>query len=95
MTLEELLDLQRAWSLTNVHIVDVGEKNFRLAHTDLERMGGGGLDQCRVHDWLVERAGPPAPIGLYIVTPHVADQYSESFPYEPFDLHRLEPITRR
>ena len=93
MTLDELLELQRAWGLTHVHIAYLGAKNFLLAHTDEERVLGTHGPVCEVHEWLVEHAGPPAPLGLYVITPHDADQYSESYPYEPYDLHRLESMT--
>lgn len=93
MTLEELIDLQYAWGLTNVHIVDIGPKDFRLAHTDVERAAGSNGRPCPIHEWLADRAGPPAPAGIYVVTEHEVDAYSEHYGAEPWELHRLKPIT--
>ena len=83
MTLEELIELQRAWGLGSVHLVELDMTSFRLAHTDEERAAGTNHKPCPVHQWLENSAGPPAPLGIYVVT---AER-------DTWELHRLEPMT--
>ena len=93
MTLEELLELQQHWGLGDVHIVDLQETSFNLAHTNAERAHGENNRQCRIHAWLASHGGPPKPVGLYTITTHEPDGYSESYRSEPWQLHPIQKVT--
>ena len=68
MNLEQLITVQRLSQLGNVHLAYIGEHGFLIAHTDFERDQNIPLQMCHLHQWLENRAGPPAPVGVYIAT---------------------------
>ena len=68
MTLEELIAIQQTRKLGNVHLVCLEERSFLVAHTDHERDMKVPLRMCHLHQWLEDRGGPPAPLGVYIAT---------------------------
>ena len=89
MTLDELVAIQQAHGLGEAHLAYIGHAGFLIAHTEYERDSGLDLRMCGLHQWLTQRGGPPAPVGVYIIVPHVADAYSEPLGAEPWDLHPL------
>jgi len=89
MTVDEVVALQAAQGLGHVHVVWLGDRGFAMAHTDYERAMGAPLEMCRIHQWLTEHPGPPAPVGVYIISAHEPDGYSESYRSDPWELHRL------
>lgn len=91
-TIDDLKALQRRRNLADVHVCWIGPKGFVIAHTDEER-ATIDLEECELHRWLTDRAGPPKPIGYYVVTPHQVDAYSESYPVARFDFEPLEAGT--
>jgi hypothetical protein len=92
MTLEELLMLQQAMKLGHVHVAAINETDFTLAHTDHERATGTNTPDCRIHQWLAGMDEAPAPVGLYIVTAHEPDGYSESYRSEPWELQSVSNL---
>lgn len=90
-TIDDLKALQRDLNLLDVHVVWLGLGGFVIAHTDEERAEAAmtGLEECEMHIWLVERDGPPARTGYYVVTPHEVDQDSEPYPVARFDFTPL------
>ena len=89
MDLDALLHWQSEHGLNGIHVVTVGESGFHLAHTDTERIEHRNTSECPVHRWLTEHDKAPAPVGLYMVVPHVVDAHSEPYPVAEYD---LEPI---
>lgn len=90
LDLDELLALQRDHDLGHVHLVDVGPKDFRLAHTDRERARGENTEACPMHVWLHSLDGPPEEPGIYVMLPHEPDAYSEPYGADPYDLEPCE-----
>jgi hypothetical protein len=88
-SLAELLNWQRKHDMADVHLVNVREDGFDLAHTDGERRAGIDLEDCPVHRWLTGLSGPPAASGRYQVLNHEPDQYSEPWGAEPYDLEAV------
>lgn len=88
-TLDALLAWQRAHDMADVHLVNVREDGFDLAHTDGERAAQIDLEDCPVHRWLTGLSGPLAASGRYQVIDHITDPDSEPYPVKPYD---LEPV---
>jgi hypothetical protein len=93
LTIEELKRVQHHADRMDVHFVSLDEDGFTIAHTDDERAHLGDLEKCSLHQWLL-REGPPeigdeAPAGIYIVTAHEPDGYSESYRSDPWE---FEPV---
>ena len=73
MTLDDLIEVQKQAGLGNVHLAWIGPHGFCIAHTDYERDMKIPLRMCHLHQWLEDRAGPPAPEGVYVVNNHDVD----------------------
>jgi Family of unknown function (DUF6085) len=66
-TLDELIAYQKEEGLGDVHLVNLRDEGFDVAHTDGEREAQMDLEDCPVHRWLMSFAGPPAAPGRYRV----------------------------
>lgn len=63
--IDALVALQAERSLGYVHLVEIRDDGFVIAHTDYERVSEESLEDCPLHLWLVNAAGPPLPLGTY------------------------------
>ncbi len=90
-TIGELKALQRERELTE-HLVWLCEVGFVLAHTDGERENMPSLEDCPLHQWLIETGGPDD-LGYFVVTRHEPDAVSESYRGDgcPWDFEPLVP----
>lgn len=86
MDIDSLKNVQHFMEKRDVHIVDFDEEGFTIAHTDAERAeaegGGAPLDECPLHNALLEDDGYSVPKpGIYAARPtsHTHDPTSESF----------------
>lgn len=86
-TIEDLKALQARLG-TPDHVVWLGPSGFVIAHTDAER-AAIDLGDCDLHGWLQGLDAPPEDPGYYIVVPHEADSYSESYMADPWDFWPL------
>jgi hypothetical protein len=99
MTLDEVIEYQKANGFGDIHVVYFDLDRFHLAHTDLERQMrqdvGFNLHDCPVHEWLSTFDGPPA-LGLCGITAREHDGYSDSFRSDAsrWQLHpiQIEPL---
>lgn len=97
MSIEALKAIQADRELRDVHLLHIAERGFTMAHTDRERAqrddGGPTLEECDLHVWMSECAGPPEEPGIYVIERHHGDPVSESYRPDgcPFDIvDRLE-----
>lgn len=88
----ELVDLQSALGLSHVHVAEIAEDGWTLAHTDDEREEWGTLTNCPLGLWLAELDSAPAEPGVYVVEPHEPDQYSEPYGAQPWEFCLLEDV---
>lgn len=93
MTIEELKSIQADNGLTDRHMVWVGPSYFTIAHTDAERASPVPLEECRLHQWMLGRGGPPLAQGIYTAIERIHDPVSQSFrsddpgyDFEPFKI---------
>ena len=67
-TIEDLKELQRSLDTLDKHIVYLGETRFVIAHTDFERNSGMDLEDCDLHQDLLESDSPEEDmIGYWVV----------------------------
>lgn len=68
MTLDELRAIQSERDLLEVHVAELREDGFTLAHPDAERGGEAPLELCPVHYWLGSAGELPVPeVGVYAI----------------------------
>lgn len=67
MRLEELIEWQEWNSLNDVHIADIDDGGYRLAHTDREREDGTNDERCPYDVWMRSFDEAPADPGIYEV----------------------------
>ncbi len=77
-TIAKLVEIQTKLELQDTHVVWIGEHNFVIAHTDEER-ATIHLEECPLHQWLVEQGGPPLATGYYRET-HNEEDHDVAWP---------------
>jgi hypothetical protein len=91
-TIESVKALQLNLGLPEVHVVWLGESTFVIAHTEEER-ATIPLEQCTLHQWLLDIDNAPHEPGYYRAYPHMADPDSESYGADPWDFEPLVTMT--
>lgn len=84
MTLEQLIIFQREESSGHIHLVELDEKGWKVAHTQDERdRGQSVMDQCDLNFWLSDFSvdDPPGPPGIYAAL----NDYWEGWELIPYD----------
>ena len=87
-TIESVKALQRNLNLRDVHVVWLGESTFVIAHTDEER-ATIPLEQCALHQWLLDVDNAPHEPGYYQAHPRMVDLNRESYGADPWGFELL------
>lgn len=88
-TIEDLKALQARLDLRSMHVCWLGDTTFVIAHTDEER-ASIPLEDCELHQWLLDQDVAPMPVGYYRTFPRDSDADSESYGACPWDFLPLE-----
>jgi hypothetical protein len=92
-TIERLKTVQAQLGMTDTHLCWLGERTFVLAHTDEER-ATIDLEDCELHQWLIDCTAAPAVAGYYSVEPHIPDLDSEPYGVAPWQFLSMSRMDR-
>lgn len=74
VSIEQLKHLQKDANLEHTHLIYLSEDRFTIAHTDEERASGMNLEECSLHQTLLNEDGP-FDLGYFVALPTVDETW--------------------